>query len=495
MEKRLKQLLEKIKKYSPKADLGLIEKAYDFAQIAHCGQKRFSGDPVIEHCFSVAEILAEMKMDSTSVTAAFLHDIIEDAGVTREELGKEFGAEVTFLVEGVSKVGNLKLRGEKKEEFVENLRKMILVMAKDLRVVFIKLADRLHNLRTLEYLPREKQIRIARETLEVYAPLADRMQIGRLKGELEDLAFPYVYSQEYDWLILNASPYLEKREEDLKETTETLKQELQKERIKAEVNGRPKHLFSLWRKLLRPEVGKEIAKIHDLVAVRILVRSVRDCYATLGVVHKIFKPLPHEGISDFIAQPKPNGYRSIHTRVFGPKGRVIEIQIRTYQMHEEAENGVAAHWYFSEKKSLAANDKKVENGFFAPNDKLSWVKELVAWQNKLIDSQEFLDSLKFDALANRIYVFSPKGDVYDLPARATPIDFAYAVHTGLGNEIDGARVNGKLVSLSTKLKSGDVVEIINRKKSRPSEKWLEFVVTTSAKREILRYLRKKLDAS
>lgn len=492
MGRRLKKLIKEIKKYNSKADINLVKKAYEFAEIAHAGQMRLSGEPVMEHLISVAEVLAGLKLDSTSIAAAFLHDIIEDTGVTKEELEKEFGEEVTLLVEGVSKVGSLKLRGEREEEFVENLRKMILVMAKDLRVVFIKLADRLHNLRTLQYLPKEKQIRIARETLEVYAPLADRMQIGKLKGELEDLAFPYVYPEDYQWLLKYSSPYLKRRELDLKEAMRILNDELKRERIKAEVQGRPKHLYSLWRKLLRPEIDKDIVKINDLVAVRILVKSVRDCYAALGIVHKLWKPVPHEGVSDFIAQPKPNGYRSIHTKVFGPNGRIIEIQIRTYEMHEEAENGVAAHWHFAEQKGKSSSDVKIGKGFFAPSDKLAWVKELVGWQKEIVDSKEFLNSLKFDALANRIYIFSPKGDVYDLPAGASPIDFAYAVHTDIGNEIDGAKINGKMAGLSSKLKNGDVVEIINKKCSHPSREWLEFVVTTVAKREILKYLRKKV---
>jgi GTP pyrophosphokinase len=491
MGKRLSKLLKKIKEYNPSANFELIKKAYQFAEIAHAGQLRLSGDPVMEHLISVAEILADLKLDSTSIAAGLLHDIVEDGGVTPEELKKEFGEEVSLLVNGVTKVGNLKLRGNKEEEFVENLRKMILVMAKDLRVVFIKLADRLHNLQTLQFLPREKQFRIAKETLEIYAPLADRMQIGKLKGELEDLAFPYVYPKDYEELIFEAAPYLEKREEDLKETIDILQLELKKERIKARIDGRPKHLYSLWRKLQRPEIDGDILKIYDLVAVRILVDSVRDCYASLGVVHKIWKPLPHEGISDFIAQPKPNGYRSIHTKVFGPNGRIIEVQIRTYEMHEEAESGLAAHWYFAEQKQEKIEDRKVEKGFFAPREKVGWVKELVRWQKEIIDSKEFLESLKFDALAGRIFVFSPKGDVYDLPGGATPVDFAYAVHTEVGNAIDGAKVNGKLVSLSTKLKNGDMVEVIDKKTSKPSKKWLEFVVTRTAKREIGKFLRRQ----
>jgi len=492
MRTRLNRLIKNIKKYNPQANFDLIKKAFEFADIAHFGQKRLSGDPVMEHLISVAEILANLKMDSVSIAVAFLHDVIEDAGVREEELKREFGEDVTFLVKGVTKVGNLKLRGETEEEFVENLRKMILVMAKDLRVVFIKLADRLHNLQTLQFLPEEKQIRISRETLEIYAPLADRLQIGKLKGELEDLAFPYVYPKEYDELIFNCSPYLQKLNKELKEAMKILQTELKKEKLKAEIHGRPKHLYSLWRKLLRPEINMDINEVYDLIAVRILVRSVRDCYAALGVVHKNWKPSPRWGTSDFIAQPKPNGYRSIHTRVFGPNGKIIEVQIRTYQMHEEAENGIASHWYYSEQKNKILSDEKVNKGFFAPDEKMTWVKELVAWQKEIVDSKEFLDSLKFDALAHRIFVFSPKGDVYDLPTGATPVDFAYAIHTELGNAIQEAKVNGKMVLLSSKLKNGDIVEIIKGKKDRSSVKWLEFVVTRTARKEILKNLRKEV---
>lgn len=490
MDKRLVKLLKKVKSYYPTANLDLIKKAYEFAKIAHAGQKRLSGDPVSSHFMAIAETLADLKLDPASIAAGLLHDVIEDAGVSSEEVKKEFGKEVTFLVEGVTKVGNLKLRGKSEEEFIENLHKMILVMAKDLRVVFIKLADRLHNLRTLEYLPKEKRVRIARETLEIYAPLADRMQIGKLKGELEDLAFPYVYPEEYQWLVDYSAPFFKKRGKDLKEATEILSTLLKRERIKAEISGRPKHLYSLWQKLLRPENDRDIEKILDLVAVRVLVRSVRDCYATLGVIHKIWRPIPHEGVSDFIARPKPNGYRSIHTRVFGPGGRIFEVQIRTCEMHDEAEAGIAAHWFYEEKKSRS-NSVLREEGFFAPDEKLGWVRELVGWQKEIVDSKKFLEALRFDALADRIFVFSPKGDVYDLPSEATPVDFAYAVHTDLGNRVDGAKVNGKMVAISAKLRNGDVVEILTRKKSWPSEKWLEFVVTTAARREILKFLRKE----
>lgn len=490
MEKRFLNLLSKIKKYNPNADFDLIKRSYDFASEVHKGQKRLSGDPVLEHLISVAEILADLKLDSVSIASGFLHDCIEDAFVSIERLEEEFNKEVAFLVSGVTKVGDLKLRGQEEEEFVENLRKMIVVMAKDLRVVFIKLADRLHNLKTLEYLPKEKQIRIAKETLDIYAPLAERMQIGKIKGELEDLAFKYLYPEEYEELIFLATPHLEKREEDLKKAISVIKRELKKEKIKAEVHGRPKHLYSLWRKLQRPEIDGDITKVYDLIAARIIVENIIDCYASLGVVHKIWKPLPSEGVSDFIAQPKPNGYRSIHTKIFGPNGRIMEI-IRTFQMHEEAENGFAAHWFYSmEKGKKGVSSGYLESGKFVPPKKLAWVKELVAWQKEIVESKEFLEALKFDALAHRIFVFSPKGDVYDLPAGATPVDFAYAVHTQLGSVIDGAKVNGKMVPISTRLKNGDIVEIIDRKNNKPSKKWLEFVVTRKAKKEIEKFFKK-----
>jgi len=493
MGKRLSKLLKRVKEYNPAANFKLIKKAYQFAEIAHAGQLRLSGDPVMEHLISVAEILAELKLDSTSIAAGLLHDVIEDGGVTLEELKKEFGEEVSLLVNGVTKVGNLKLRENKEEEFVENLRKMILVMAKDLRVVFIKLADRLHNLRTLQYLPPEKQIRIAKETLEVYAPLADRLGIGEMKGKLEDFAFPYVYPKEYQTLLKYSKPYYRKAEEFLKKATRVVYKALAKEGIRAKISSRPKHIYSLWQKLKRSEINGDIGKIYDLVAMRILVETVQDCYAALGIVHSLWKPVPNLGVRDYVAQPKPNGYRSIHTNVFSLHERILEIQIRTFQMHEEAENGVAGHWYYASAKSKGVSAEKLERGdLFVPGEKLSWVKQLVGWQKEIVESKEFMEALKFDALAHRIFVFSPKGDVYDLPAGATPVDFAYAVHTELGNAIDGAKVNGKLVPLSSKLKSGDIVEVINKKNSQPSKKWLEFVVTRTAKKEIEKYLRKKV---
>lgn len=486
----LEELIAKIQDYNSEADFTLLKKAYEFAEVAHAGQKRLSGDPVITHPLAVAGILADYKLDTVSIVSALLHDTIEDSGISRKELLTEFGFEVAQIVDGVTKISQIRLRGSSEEAFVENLRKMLLAMAKDLRVILVKLADRLHNMRTLQFLPPEKQLKIAKSTLEIYAPLADRLGMGGIKGELEDLAFPYVYPKDYQWLVEYAKPYYKKAEDFLQKAERVIYKELAKENIRAKIFSRPKHLYSLWCKLLRPEINKEIEKVYDLAAMRILVETVKDCYAVLGIVHSIWKPFPCLGISDFIAQPKPNGYRSLHTKVFSLHERILEIQIRTFEMHKEAENGIAAHWYYVAEKSKGAADKKLESGVFAPGEKLSWVKQLVSWQKEIVDSKEYLEALKFDALASRIFVFSPKGDVFDLPAGATPIDFAYAVHTDLGDEADGALVNGKMVSLGFKLKSGDMVQIIKKEGTKPSERWLRFVVTQTAKRKISQHLRR-----
>ncbi len=490
---KFEELKIKIKRYNPRADFKLIEKAFYFALKVHHGQKRLSGEDFINHPLFVAKTLVDWKLDSASVAAGLLHDVIEDGGVEKETIEKNFNQVIAKLVDGVSKIGEIKLRGKKKEEFVENLRKMIVVMAKDLRVVLIKLADRYHNLQTLWALPKEKQTRIARETLEVYAPLAERLGIGEIKGRLEDLSFHYVYPKDYQWLKKTAKSSYYNAEIYIQEAISSIKKALIEEKIHFQIQSRAKHFYSLWRKLLRPEIDKDIEKIYDLMAIRIIVGSIRDCYAVLGVVHKLFKPVPHVGIRDFIAQPKPNGYRSIHTTVFGPKGKIFEIQIRTQQMHEEAENGIAAHWYMAMLKNKGKlSSEAIDKGkFFAPDEKLNWVQQLVAWQKEIVDSKEFLKALRFDALRHRIFVFSPKGDVYDLPAEATPIDFAYAVHTDLGDQAVGAKVNGKLVKLKCKLKSGDIVEIIKKEDAKPSYDWLSFVITRTAKRKIERYFRQK----
>lgn len=486
------ELISKIKDYNPRADIPLIRRAYEFAQIAHTGQKRKSGDEFITHPLATAQVLADWKLDATSLSAALLHDTVEEGGVKPPEIKKEFGEEVARLVDGVSITGQVKLRGSTDEEFVENLRKMFLVMARDLRVVLIRLADRLHNMQTLQPLPKEKQKRIAKETLEVYAPLAERLGIGELKGQLEDLAFPYVYPKEYAWVKKYSAPFYKQINQYITKAEKILKIALKKEGVSAEIHSRPKHLYSLYEKLLRPEIDKDIKKIHDLIALRILVQDIKDCYAVLGVVHKNFKPVPSLGVSDFIAQPKPNGYRSIHTRVFGPQGKIMEIQIRTFEMHEEAENGIAAHWYMAMLKSKGKlSSKDIDKGeFFVTPDKLKWVRQLSDWQKHVTDTHEFLKALKFDALSHRIFVFSPQGDAYDLPLGATPVDFAYEVHTELGDCCQQAKVNGRLVSLNHKLKSGDLVEIIPAKtKKGPSRDWLKFCVTTAARKKIAKHFK------
>lgn len=490
MEKSFEQLLQTIKTYNEAADFERIRKAWEFAKVAHTGQKRFSGEPYATHPLNVALILASWKLDVQSIIAGLLHDTVEDGGATRDDLVKYFGEDVALLVDGVTKVTGLRLKGSKDQEFVENLRKMLLAMAKDLRVILLKLADRLHNMRTLDALTHEKQVENAGETLEVYAPLAERLGMGSVKGELEDLSFKYVYPKEYKKIKKESVVIYKNSESDIEKMKKTLLKKLALEEIEATVKGRKKHLYSLWTKLNRPEIDRDLEKVHDVVALRILVRSIPDCYRVLGIVHSTYKPVPYIGVSDFIAQPKPNGYRSIHTKVFGPAGRIVEVQIRTFQMHEEAENGIAAHWSYSEQKERGKASEKLEEGVFAPKEKLSWVKQLVDWQKEVSDSEEFLKTVKFDAFRHRNFVFSPMGDVFDLPAGATPIDFAYAVHTKLADFLTGAKVDGKIVPLDYKLRSGQVVEILkgkNPKKINP--RWIEFAVTALARDEIKKRLR------
>lgn len=490
LETKFEELIKLVKTYNPTADISEINKAWEFAKLAHTGQKRLTGEPFASHTLEVAFRLAQWKLDITSIIVGFLHDTVEDGGATREDIVKDFGEEAAVLVDGVTKVTDLRLKGSKTQEFVENLRKMLLVMAKDLRVVLVKLADRFHNMETLFALSPEKQKENAEETLEIYAPLAERLGMGEIKGVLEDLAFPYVCPKQYKKVLKRSKTYYQEVEERILQMRKVLLKKLLGEGIKAEIHARKKHLYSLWKKLERPEIDWDFAKISDMVAMRIIVGTVAQCYTTLGIVHGNFKPVPHFGVSDFIAQPKPNGYRSIHTNVFGPGGTIVEVQIRTYVMHQQAETGVAAHWAYSEMKSKVKDTSQLIKGAFAPTDKLNWVKQLVEWQSEMADSDEFLKAVKFDALRHRNFVFSPMGDVYDLPSGATPVDFAYTVHTDLGKFVNGAKVDGKIVPLDYKLKSGQVVEILKSKNPKvPNPHWLDFVVTTQARREINRYLR------
>jgi GTP pyrophosphokinase len=492
LDDKYSDLIKKIGEDNPKASVDKIEEAWNFAKLAHYGQKRLSGEPFICHVLETAKILNDWKLDTASIAAGLLHDTTEDGGATPEDIDKKFGEEIAQLVAGVSKISYLKLRGSKEEAFVENLRKMFLSMAKDLRVVLIKLADRLHNMRTLSYLPVVKQQRIAQETLEVYAPLADRLGMGEIKAELEDLAFPYVYPEEYKKLMSVSQGHYKKVEEIIEKMKRNILKSLAEEGIQAKIQARKKHLYSLWKKLQRSDIDWDFDKIYDINAIRVIVDTVSECYSSLGIIHKLYKPVPHIGISDFIAQPKPNGYQSIHTKILGPGGKIVEVQIRTGYMHQQAEYGIAAHWAYSEAKTKGVKEERLEKGtFFAAKDKLSWVKQLVDWQNEIKDSKEFIEAVKFDALKERNFVFSPEGDVYDLPKGATPVDYAFAVHTDLANYIKGAKVNKKIVSLDHELESGDVVEIIKTKNAKtPSGRWLDFVVTTIAKREIGKLLRK-----
>jgi len=477
---KFNQLVLKVKRAHSEVDLKKLKEAFLFAQKAHLDQKRLSGADFIDHSLNVALILSDWLVDEDLLIAGLLHDTIEDSQVTNQQLEKKFGKTVVRLVKGVTRVRDLKFRDGKQGVFVENLRKLIVTMAKDLRVILVRLADRWDNLQTLYVHSPEKQIRKAKETLEVYAPLADRLGMTEIKSLLGDLGFVYLQPEEYQKTVDLAIKFLKRAEIDLKRVKKQLLSALVKKSISAQISARTKGIYSLFSKFSRSEINWDIEKIYDLVALRIIVKNIEECYAVLGIVHQLFRPVPSLGMSDFIAQPKPNGYRSIHTRVFA-LGRVIEVQIRTEKMHEEAEWGVAAHWHYANEKQKETSEKKINEGFFAPDEKINWVKELVAWQKEMADSREFIKSLKLDALKKRIFIFSPQGDVYDLPLGATPVDFAYAVHSDLGNNCRGARVDGQWVSLNYRLKSGQKVEIIKAKKKKPSRDWLNFVVTKRAR--------------
>ncbi|PIP17584.1 MAG: hypothetical protein COX43_03555 [Parcubacteria group bacterium CG23_combo_of_CG06-09_8_20_14_all_35_9] len=474
----IQDLLNTIKTNNPEADLDLVKLAYEFAQKAHKGQKRLSGEDYIQHPLHTAQILAEMRADITSIIAGLLHDVPEDTNYTIQDIEKDFGKEVASLVDGITKLGKIKYRGI--ERYVENLRKMFIAMATDIRTILIKLADRLHNLKTLSALPPKKQYRIALETLEIYTPCAGRLGMRHIKRELEDAAFPYVYPKEYKWVKSIASIKYKEKEKYLEKVKKILEQELRKASIKFfSVQGRAKGLYSLYRKLL--SYDRDISKIYDLIALRIIVENISECYATLGIIHSKWNPFKNR-FKDYIAQPKPNGYQSLHTTVFCEGREIVEFQIRTRKMHEEAEYGIAAHWHYNEKGSVVFDSKHFK-----------WVQELAKWQEEAKDYKKYLEdleSLKIDVFRNRIFVFTPQGDVIDLPEDSTPIDFAYYIHTDIGNKCSGARVNDQIASLDTKLKSGDVVEIITDKNRKsPNPDWLKFVKTRSAASRIRSQIR------
>ncbi|MBI5742614.1 MAG: bifunctional (p)ppGpp synthetase/guanosine-3',5'-bis(diphosphate) 3'-pyrophosphohydrolase [Candidatus Niyogibacteria bacterium] len=467
----------------------LVRQAFDFASEAHLDQTRFSGEPYITHPLAVSLKIAALQLDATTIAAALLHDTVEDERSSLKAIRKKFGDEVAFLVDGLTKVKKIRYRGVERQ--VESMRKMFLALAEDIRVVIIKLMDRLHNMETLASHPKpEKQQRIALETLEIYVPLADRLGMWSVKSELEDLAFKYVYPEEYRWIVEEISKRAPQREQYLQELAPIVRAELKKEGVEPlEIGWRVKGLYSLWKKLQRKEM--DWGRIKDLAALRIIVKDVEACYATLGIVHKLWRPLPGR-IKDYIALPKPNGYQSIHTTVFATDGKITEFQIRTPEMHRDAELGIAAHWAWE----LAGKPK---SGHTLEHSKFAWVRQLRDWQKEFKSdadsSQEFLESLKIDFFKNRIFVLTPKGDVIDLPEGATPIDFAYHVHSDIGDAASGAKVNGKMTALSQSLSSGDVVEIIAQKNKKPSHEWLEFVKTSLARERIRATLKKTVTAA
>lgn len=464
----LRKLLNNVKKYNPKADLEMIELAYDFAKKAHKDQKRATGVDYIDHALATAINLSELKVNENMIVAGLLHDVPEDTKYTLEDIKKNFGGDVASMVEGITKVGNVKYRGIKR--YVENLRKMFIAMAKDIRVIVIKFADRLHNLRTLYALPANKQKRIALEVLEIYAPIANRLGMGELQAKLEDESFKYAFPDEYIWVESLIKKRVRLKERALEKMITKLKRKLTENKINyIKIYSRTKHYYSLYRKLQKYD--KDINRVYDLVAARIIVDNVADCYATLGIIHSLWRPVKGR-FKDYIAQPKPNGYKSIHTTVFGENQEPIEFQIRTQRMHDQAEFGIASHWQYKEGNKIK-------------NKKLEWVKELADWQKEIKDDEKFLESVKIDFFQNRIFVFTPKGDVIDLPDLATPVDFAYQIHTEIGNKCGSAYVNDIQVPLDTKLKSGDIVKIIiDKNRKGPNPQWLKFVKTRSARSNI-----------
>ncbi len=473
-------VFEVLKKKNNSYDIDMIKLAYDFANEAHGGQKRKSGEPYIIHPLETAITLAKMGMDQPTIIAALLHDVPEDTNYSLVDVEKNFGPEVAKLVGGITKLGVIKYRGM--ERYAENLRRMFISMAQDIRIILIKMADRLHNLRTLKALPPEKQERIAKESLEIYAPIANRLGMGFVKGEIEDLAFPYVYPKEYHWMQTEIIPQIKIQMDYVNRVIKIVEKELSKENIKiTSIHGRAKRLYSLFQKLRRPQYNGDVNKIYDLVALRIIVKDVSDCYHALGIIHHLWKPLPGR-IKDYIAQPKPNGYRSLHTTIFCLEGKIVEFQIRTAEMHEQAEYGIAAHWHYKESDK---NPKKIgEKGRELPK-KFKWIQDLVDWQKEIQDNEQYLDSLNLDFFKNRIFVFTPNGDVIDLPEEATVVDFAYDVHTWIGDHCVGGKVNGVMASCDTTLKSGDVVEIVTDKHRKgPNRDWLLFAKTQAARSKI-----------
>ncbi len=496
-ENPIDKIIERVKGYNPEADADAIRRAYEYAKTAHEGQKRLTGDPYIIHPIATANTLCDLEMDTSSVIAALLHDVVEDATHSVEDIEKDFGPEVAKLVDGVTK---LKLSGfnvdlpdeseeseqeskkKRKDEFkrsAENLRKILLAMSRDLRVMVIKLADRLHNMNTLDGLPEEKKQRIARETMQLYAPLAHRLGIWSIKWQLEDLAFKSLYPEEYDEVWKKVNKTRDEREDDLAEAAYVIKKYLDKENIDATIQARPKHLWSIYQKIERE--GVDFSEIYDLSAIRVIVNRVGECYHVLGLVHDLWMPIS-DRFSDYIAKPKSNMYQSLHTKVIGPRGEPLEVQIRTWDMHRTSEFGVAAHWQYKERMRSGDEFER----------KLSWLRQqLFDWQSDSPDAGEFLQSVANDLFTDQVFVFTPRGDVIDLPSGSTPVDFAYRIHSDVGHHCVGAKVNGRIVPLTYQLKIGDIVEVISRSNSQPSLDWLNFVKTSHAKNRIKGFHRKQ----
>ena len=482
-------LIARIRKYHPSTDVSLIEKAYKLAVEAHGDQRRKSGEPYIIHPLWVAIILADLEMDKETIAAGMLHDVVEDTKFTEEDIRKEFGAEVALLVDGVTKLGRLSYSSDKLEVQAENLRKMFLAMAKDIRVIIIKLADRLHNMRTLQFMTPAKQKEKAKETMDIYAPIAQRLGISKIKTELDDLALKYSQPEVFYDLVNQINARKTEREEFVEQIVDEVSTHMKNAGIRAEVNGRVKHFFSIYKKMVNQD--KTVDQIYDLFAVRIIVESVKDRYAALGVIHEMYTPIPGR-FKDYIAMPKPNMYQSLHTTLMSSVGQPFEIQIRTEEMHKTAEYGIAAHWKYKEsndgKKSVEAQEE----------EKLSWLRQILEWQRDMSDNREFLNLIKgdLDLFAEDVYCFTPQGDVKNLPNGSTPIDFAYAIHSAVGNKMVGARVNGKLVNIDYKIQNGDRIEILTSQNSKgPSRDWLNIVKSTQAKNKINQWFKKEFKES
>ena len=479
------ELIASVKKYHPSDDISLIEKAYRVAADAHKDQKRKSGEPYIIHPLCVAIILADLELDKESIAAGLLHDVVEDTVMTEEELTEEFGPEVSLIVSGVTKLAQLKYSADKVEEQAENLRKMFLAMAKDIRVILVKLADRLHNMRTAQYWSPETQKKKARETMDIYAPIAQRLGISKIKVELDDLSLKYLEPDAYYELVQKVSMKREQPQEFVDAIVKEVTRHIHQAGIEADVNGRIKHFFSIYKKMVNQH--KTLDQIYDLFAVRIIVETVKDCYAALGVIHEMYKPIPGR-FKDYIAMPKANMYQSLHTTLIGSNGQPFEIQIRTFEMHRVAEYGIAAHWKYKE----ASDGKKPE---VQEEEKLVWLRQILEWQRDMSDNKEFMNLLKndLDLFSDSVYCFTPTGEVKNLPAGSTPIDFAYSIHSAVGNKMVGARVNGKLVTIDYKINNGDRIEIITSQNSKgPSRDWLNVVKSTQAKNKINQWFKNEL---